>query len=310
MLRALLFIVPLILALTTNAAAPLYIKTFGNPASTPLIFLHGGPGYNAATFESTTPQRLADSGYFVIVYDRRGEGRSRDTGAKFSFRESTADLDQIYERFGLQKATLLGHSFGGIVAARFAEAHPEKVRALVLIGAPVTLQESFRNIIARCRSIYQATSDSANLKYLAILESMDTASLTYSTYCFGHAMQNGFYAPKNRSAEAKAINAAFRADTALSKLATQMDFRAPKGYWESEKYTTIDLGPTLKRLLAKKVAVYGIYGKEDGLYSTAQIAELQGMLGHDRVQYLDSCSHNVFIDQQTAFIAALRRWSR
>ena len=37
-------------------AQGLYIKTFGKPDAKPIIFLHGGPGYNCASFERTTAQ--------------------------------------------------------------------------------------------------------------------------------------------------------------------------------------------------------------------------------------------------------------
>lgn len=288
----------------------LYVKTYGKPGASALIFLHGGPGYNSATFEATTPQRLADSGFFVVIYDRRGEGRSRDTGAKFTLAESSRDLLTIYDRFQLKQATLLGHSFGGMVGTRFAAAHPEKVRALVLISAPLSLPASFRNIIARCRSIYEAKGDSMNLKYIATLETMDTASLMYSTYCFGHAMQNGFYAPKTRSEEAKRIYAGFREDTALFRQAMQMDYKAPKGYWKHERYTTLDLRPQIAALRKRGLRIHGIYGQEDGLYAPEQIAELGALIGKTNVMYPEACSHNVFIDQQTLFVQALNAWAR
>ncbi len=145
---------------------------------------------------------------------------------------------------------------------------------------------------------------------MAALETMDPASLMYSTYCFGHAMQNGFYTPKARTDEAKAIYARFRSDTSLSKKAMQMDYRAPKGYWDHERFTTIDLRPEIAALRKKGVRIYGIYGKDDGLYAPEQVAALGRLIGTEQTRYLDSCSHNVFIDQQTAFIGALQRWGR
>jgi len=299
-----------ILSAAGAGAQELYLKTFGDKRSPALIYLHGGPGYNSAAFEGSMPRRLADSGFFVIVYDRRGEGRSKDTGARFTFEEANADLLRIYERFSLKKASLLGHSFGGVIGTEFAAAHPEKVRSLILISAPVELQATFRNIISRCRAIYQSKNDSTRLNALAALEKMDTASMMYASFCFGHAIQNGFYAPKERSAEAKAVYEQFRSDSVLFREAAKMDFRAPKGYWEHEHYTTIDLRPALKDLRSKKLAICGLYGTEDGLYSPAQVAELQLLIGRDKVRYLDNCSHNVFIDQPAAFIQAMKDWAR
>ena len=125
----------------------IYTKTFGSSKDKPIIFLHGGPGYNCVNFEATTAQQLADKGFFVIVYDRRGEGRSKDANAKFTFKETFDDLNSIYQKLSLTKATLIGHSFGGVVATLFAEANPKKVQSIILVGAPVSLQSTFKNIL-------------------------------------------------------------------------------------------------------------------------------------------------------------------
>lgn len=288
----------------------LYTKTFGNTKDKTIIFLHGGPGYNCVNFEATTAQKLADSGFFVIVYDRRGEGRSQDINAKFTFKETFDDLDAIYQKHKLKKAVLIGHSFGGVVATLFAEKNPEKITSIILVGAPVSLQETFKNILSRSKSIYHSKNDSVNLKYLSLLETMDTTSIGYSSYCFQHAMQNGFYSPKNLTNEAKIIYSRFRTDTLLRKYASQMTFQAPQGFWQNEKYTTIDLTASLQKLKSEKVKIYALYGKEDGLYSNRQVLDLQNLIGIYNLQYFDNCSHNVFVDQQTQFISAITAWEK
>ncbi len=98
----------------------LYIQTFGENNAKPIIFLHGGPGYNSANFEATTAQKLSEKGFFVIVYDRRGEGRSAEANAKFTFEETFNDINSIYEKYGLTSASFISHSFGGIVACFIA----------------------------------------------------------------------------------------------------------------------------------------------------------------------------------------------
>jgi len=286
----------------------IYTKTFGSSKDKPIIFLHGGPGYNCVNFEATTAQQLADKGFFVIVYDRRGEGRSTDPNAKFTFEETFDDLNDIYQKYNFTKATLIGHSFGGIVATLFAETNPKKIQSIILVGAPVSLQSTFKNILSKSKSIYQTKNDSVNLTYISMLENMDTTSIKYSSYCFGHAMQNGFYTPKNPSEEAKNIYSTFRTDTLLKKYASQMSYEAPKGFWKNENYTTIDLTKNLQSLQKQNIIIYGLYGKDDGLYSTQQVTDLQSLIGSSNLIYIDNCSHNVFIDQQIQFIDAIKTW--
>ncbi len=289
-------------------AQNIYLKTFGKSTHPAMIFLHGGPGYNSANFEYTTAQKLADAGFFIIVYDRRGEGRSPDAKAAFTFKETFQDLNRIYTQYKLKQATLLGHSFGGVVATLFAERYPQKIQALVLVGAPMALQETFRTILKRVKKIYQAQNDQTRLQYVDRIEQMDKKSLQYSSYCFIQAMQNGFYAPKKVTDEAKSIYVQFGTNALLKKYAQQMSYAAPQGFWKNEQYTTLDLTKPLERLKTKKLPIFGLYGQEDGLYSAQQVEKLAKLIGKENLMYYENCSHSVFIDQQSKFIQALKKW--
>jgi len=301
------FITIIITAFAVNGQT-LYTKTFGNPNDKPLLFLHGGPGYNAVNFEQSTADRLSKNGFYVIVYDRRGEGRSIDATAKFNFEQTFEDINLILKEKKITKVTLLGHSFGGVVATLFAEKHPEKINQIILIGAPIKIQETFKTIIKLSKALYEGKGDKTNLSYIGMLENMDNSSIEYSSYCFGHAMQNGFYFPKQMTDEAKSIYGNFKTDTLVKKYASKMTFEAPKGFWVNEKYTSIDLTNNIKNILKMNLPIYGIYGKDDGLYSSEQIESLKNLIGEKNVNYLDNCSHNVFIDQQTLFVDALKIW--
>lgn len=285
--------------------AKLFIRTFGEKTNPPIIFLHGGPGYNCANFEATTAQNLANKGFFVIVYDRRGEGRSIDKNAAFTFDQTFEDLNSIYNQYNLDSAHLIGHSYGGVIATLFAEKNPDKVSSVIFVGAPVSLQETFKTIIASCKKIYQDKKDVENLKYIGMLETMDTTSIDYSSYCFGHAMQNGFYSPKNPTEEAKILYATFKTDSIILNHAMKMTQEAPTGFMKNEKYTLINLTDNIRKLVSRKIPIYGYYGKEDGLYSTEQIKKLESLIGKDHLEYYENCSHNVFVDQQEKFINAI-----
>ena len=289
-------------------AQEIYTKIFGNSDSKPVIFLHGGPGYNSVSFERTSAQKLADNGFYVIVYDRRGEGRSEDKDAKFTFQETFNDLQTIYNKFGLKKVTLIGHSFGGIIATLFAEKYPENINTIVLVSTPISLQETFKTIIRKTKSIYQSKEDNVNWNYINLLENMNVGALQYSSYCFAHAMQNGFYSTRNPNHLAKNIYATFKTDDLLSKFASKMDYNAAQGFWNNEKYTTLDITENLSRLKSKNLKIYGFYGTDDGLFSSEQITTFRNIVGNDNAKYLENCSHNVYIDQQQIFIETLNKW--
>jgi proline iminopeptidase len=286
----------------------LYSKAYGKATDKPIIFLHGGPGYNCVGFEVSTAQALANKGFYVIVYDRRGEGRSIDDKAQFTFQEAFDDLEVLCTKYKIKKPTLIGHSFGGMVATLFAEKYPSKINSIVLVGSPMSLQESFKYILTTCKSIYTQKQDTTQLKFIAQVEKMDTTTLRYSSMCFQYAMSNGAYSTKTPNEESKAITTRIKADSLFKKYASTMQPIPTNGFSQNEKYTTLNMLPSIKNIVSKKTKIFALYGKEDGLYSPKQIEELQKIVGTDNLKYFDNCSHNVFINQQTNFITSLVKW--
>lgn len=275
-----------------------------NPA---IIFLHGGPGFNSINFEITTAPVLAEKGYFVIVYDRRGEGRSTDNSAQFTYQQTVEDLESLYTKYSIQTATLIGHSFGGIVATKFAKTHPNLVSSIIFAAAPIRMQSVFKNIIETARPYYEKKKDSMNLKYIAMLEKMDTNSIEYSSYCFSHAMQIGAYSPKKLLPHAVELYTTFRKDT-RSKKAFEMNITAPKGFWKNEQYTLEDLNEEVQNLKYYNIPMYGIYGIEDGLFSSLELEYIEELLGKHNFHRCENASHSVFMDTQMDFLITIDAW--
>lgn len=111
--------------------ASLYVYEFGQGPD--VIVLHGGfGGEHSYLLDLARP--LADR-YHFIFYDQRGSLRSRCIRCVFSVRTHLEDLDALRTNLGIEQATLLGHSMGTYLAMAYAEAHPDNVRGLVLVGA-------------------------------------------------------------------------------------------------------------------------------------------------------------------------------
>jgi len=296
------------LLLTFEVSAQLNPSTYGNPEDPAIVFLHGGPGYNSVIFEQTTADSLAASGFYVISYDRRGEGRNHNQPSDFDFKQSVGDLKLILDRLNINKVHLLGHSFGGVIAVKFAETHPDIVNSIILAGAPVSMPETLSHIISSSKQIYEERGDKVNLKYIDMLENMDSTSVQYSGYAFVHAMKNGFYSPTEPTAEAKELYRTFKTDSLLRKYAAKQEYEAPQGFWENEGYTTLSVMESLIKLKDMGITLYGAYGREDGLYSTSQLEKIEALTGEEYFSILDDASHNLFVDRQKEFIILINKW--
>lgn len=110
----------------------------------PIVFLHGGPGGYVHTSMIGELKRLRDLGHDIYLYDQSGSGLSdRRTRPKdTTFITHVADLEEIIDsQIGAERVILMGHSFGGTIAAHFAARHPERIEALIL-SSPGDLKPS------------------------------------------------------------------------------------------------------------------------------------------------------------------------
>lgn len=282
----------------------LYIKTYGNKKDKTIIFIHGGPSGNATLFEGTTAQNLADLGFYVIAYDRRGEGRSADPEAKFTYEEAFQDLNSIYKKYHLKKAILIGHSFGGLVATLYTNKYPQNVSALVLAGALFSQQETYDHILNTLKKKY--SSDSEQLKRINIVENLNKNSAEYRKKCFELAGENNFFKMPNPTAESKKLYADYEAGEFYKTNIRNKN--APLLFYQNEKQNNIDSRPYLKKIKTAGVPIYAIYGKEDGIFSSAQIKSIQNITGTNHFAFLDNCSHYLFVDQQAVFLSNIKKW--
>jgi proline iminopeptidase len=94
----------------------------------PLLFLHGGPGMSdyASMFDDET------IGWRRISYTQRGLAPSTTDGP-FTVAQHVADAVAVLDEVGVDDAVVLGHSWGGFLAAALATEHPRRVRGLVLV---------------------------------------------------------------------------------------------------------------------------------------------------------------------------------
>jgi proline iminopeptidase len=104
-----------------------------------VIVAHGGAGLPHEYFH---PMLSNLSKYVKLVYfDRRADMHSRqDPDRIASVNEMADDIDALRETLGLNRVTLLGHSFGATIALNYALRYPANVKRLLLISASAAVE--------------------------------------------------------------------------------------------------------------------------------------------------------------------------
>jgi pimeloyl-ACP methyl ester carboxylesterase len=103
------------------------------------VLLHG-KNFCGATWERTIAE-LSRAGYRVVVPDQIGFcASSKPRGYQFSFQQLAANTRAMLDHLNVEKAIVIGHSMGGMLAARLALSDPQRVERLVLIN-PIGLED-------------------------------------------------------------------------------------------------------------------------------------------------------------------------
>jgi len=109
----------------------------------PLVMLHGFS--NTGAMWEPLFEAFAD--YQLIVPDLRGHGHSTNPGGEFTHRQAARDVFALLDRLGIERFKAMGHSTGGMTLLHMATSQPERVEAMILIGATSYFPESAREIM-------------------------------------------------------------------------------------------------------------------------------------------------------------------
>ncbi|MGN2243826.1 alpha/beta fold hydrolase [Frateuria sp. GZRR33] len=158
------------------------------PTDVPVLFLHGGPGYNSYSFRMTAGKAL-DARYPMVYLDERGSGESeRPWRGDYALATLVEDIEGLRRQLGVERMVVAGHSFGGTLAVEYAQTHPERVARLILIDAAVDLpgaMESWMQTLAtRFPKAYAAAEHADAGKALRAVPPGDACALARARMAF------------------------------------------------------------------------------------------------------------------------------
>ncbi|MEY6432224.1 prolyl aminopeptidase [Thioalkalicoccus limnaeus] len=111
----------------------IHVEECGRRDGIPALFLHGGPG---AGCEPGHRRFFDPARYRIVLFDQRGCGRSRphaELAANTTW-DLVSDIERIRQVLGIERWLVFGGSWGSTLALAYAQAHPERVAALIVRG--------------------------------------------------------------------------------------------------------------------------------------------------------------------------------
>ena len=144
----------------------LYVEQYNVECEEVLLYLHGGPGASCIDFCFYQAQVLSDS-LRIIALDQRGVLRSDPIHEEeqFGLNEIIEDLEELRVQLGIISWNLLGHSFGGYLAVRYALLYPISIKRIIFETPCFDIQRATKSIIskAKARCIYNKNTKGIEL---------------------------------------------------------------------------------------------------------------------------------------------------
>jgi proline iminopeptidase len=273
--------------------ARLFVRDAGH--GLPIIVLHGGPDFD---HEYLLPDldRLAER-FRLVYYDQRGRGRSfsGEGPSEVTLASEMEDLDRVREWTGSDSVTVLGHSWGGVLAMEYAIRHAARVSSLILMN---TAPASHADMLLLRREMAAQRSPSANerLDQLRSEEAYQRGDLSADAEYHHIHFGTSFRRPGQLDALIGRLRASFTEQGIAAARAIEDALYAQT--WSREDY---DLIPQLQAL---RVPTLVIHGEHDFIPLDIP-RRIAAAIPGSRLVVLPKAGHFSYIDQPERLFATI-----
>lgn len=272
-----------------SISTSLYYRVDGPENGKPVLLLHGGPG---ASHDYLYPQMLELArDHRVYTYDQRGGGQSKtNDSTPVTWETQVADLAALITEFGIGPATLVGYSWGALLAMLYAigstrdPALPGIERMALISPAPITRQwrEQFEARFAeRSRSPFIVESRAALMA--STLRESDPDAYRQRSFELSVA---GYFHDARLATNLTPFRVVGRVQQSIWSSLGNFDLRSP--------------------LCAVRCPALVVYGESDPIPHESALAAAEA-LGAELVELRD-CGHVPYVEQPEALFKALRRF--
>lgn len=142
----------------------LYVELYCSGKKDTILLIHGGPGESCITFSYFAT--LLSNYVNVVSLDQRGVMRSEaeTTPSLVTINQLIADFEYIREQLGIAKWYLLGHSFGGYLAMRYALAAQKGLCGIIYENPCFDIGSAVHQILERYAALYSAEGETEKLR--------------------------------------------------------------------------------------------------------------------------------------------------
>ena len=271
-----------------NGDCKTYFRIFGT--GKPILIINGGPGMNSDGF--VTLAKILSKNNQTIIYDQRGTGKSvleKINGTTVTMKLMAEDLERLRKHLKVEKWTILGHSFGGMLASYYATIYPEHIESLIL--------SSSGGIDLELRS-------NAGRSMMSRLNAQETDSLNY----WNRRIDDGdtsFHAKLHRGL---ALAPAYLYDRqyipVIAERLTQSNMKVNGIVWNDLQKIRFDCREKLQSFTAP---VLIIQGKQDIIEEKIAI-KAKNTFKNSSLVIIDKCSHYGWLDQPDIYFTEINKF--
>jgi proline iminopeptidase len=264
-----------------------------------VVVVHGGG--SGASYLAPDLRRLS-RGRALLYYDQRGLGRSEvvQEVAEGTLERHVADLESLRQHFGFERMTLMGHSWGGIVAGAYAGNYPGRIARMILVDPSVpAYYPFFAEVLAKIEEVRQSLEAWR-------IAGMDSLWATWEEAEDPVAICQEYHA--------LALPTYFRSEEALVRSRGEFCGGSPEAVrslplfarhvFEAVYVDGWDLRPPLRAVSAPVLIVHG----QDSFIGRETMEGWAGALSDARILSLPSAGHYLYVDRPDLFFPAVEQF--
>lgn len=284
-----------------SADGRLFLDVRGGAGAPPLLYLHGGPGMGCHQFMTWQGDRLSGR-VRLIGLDQRGalDAEPPAAGALLSEGDLVDDCEALRESLGLARWALLGHSFGGRVALRYAHRYPDRVSAVVFENPAWDLAETERLQLPAAAVIFEELGDTDAAAACRAVAAGPRNNLWESIELIGRLGAHGRY--HDLYVHQPAARQEFDRMAASNPYPKEWRKRGYRHGALLMEAAEVSIMPLLAGLRAPALLIKGMY---DLVTGPGQVAGFRTAVPHGVVEVFGESGHFVQLEEPARYAAAV-----